>query len=109
MKLVSKFAVGIPTGLTAGVNTPMGYFWRMIRVYALRPEVLVCGAVMVVMFFYLQAVDVWSRTLLTRIQFTFGRTSSKVDDKFIKDQSVFECNVNFFSQRRYSVFQTFEF
>ncbi|XP_043275635.1 protein phosphatase 1L isoform X2 [Venturia canescens] len=77
MKLVSKFAVGIPTGLTAGVNTPLGYFWRAMRSYALKPEILVCGALVVVMLFYLQAVDVWSRTLLTRIQYTFRRTSSK--------------------------------
>ncbi|XP_015607289.1 uncharacterized protein LOC107273519 isoform X1 [Cephus cinctus] len=78
MKLMSKFAVGIPTGLNAGVNTPLGYFWRLMRAYALKPEVLVCGAVLVVMLVYLQAVDVWSRTLLGRIQYTLGRSTSKV-------------------------------
>ncbi|XP_076668142.1 protein phosphatase 1L isoform X2 [Andrena cerasifolii] len=77
MKLVSKFAVGIPTGLNAGINTPLGYFWRIMRAYALKPEVLVCGAVLAIMLFYIQAVDVWSRSLLGRIHYTLGRTTSK--------------------------------
>lgn len=78
MKLVSKFAVGIPTGLNAGINTPLGYFWRIMRVYAFKPEVLICGAVLAIILFYIQAVDVWSRSLLGRIQYTLGRTTSKV-------------------------------
>ncbi|XP_063975599.1 protein phosphatase 1L isoform X1 [Diachasmimorpha longicaudata] len=78
MKLLSKFAVGLPTSLTAGSNTPIGYFWKMMRLYALKPEVLFCGTVMFVILFYLQAVDVWSRTLLGKIQYTLGKTSSKV-------------------------------
>uniref|UniRef100_A0A0C9R2K5 PPM1L protein n=1 Tax=Fopius arisanus TaxID=64838 RepID=A0A0C9R2K5_9HYME len=78
MKLLSKFAVGLPTSLTAGSNTPIGYFWRMMRLYALKPEVLFCGTVMFVILFYLQAVDVWSRTLLGKIQYTLRKTSSKV-------------------------------
>ncbi|XP_015430218.1 PREDICTED: protein phosphatase 1L isoform X2 [Dufourea novaeangliae] len=77
MKLVSKFAVGIPTGLHAGINNPLGYFWRIMRVYALKPEVLICGAILAIILFYIQAVDVWSRSLLGRIQYTLGRTTSK--------------------------------
>ncbi|XP_076658487.1 protein phosphatase 1L isoform X2 [Halictus rubicundus] len=77
MKLVSKFAVGIPTGLNAGINTPLGYFWRIMRAYALKPEVLICGAVLAIIIFYIQAVDVWSRSVLGRIQYTLGRTTSK--------------------------------
>ncbi|CAD1469352.1 unnamed protein product, partial [Heterotrigona itama] len=89
MKLVSKFAVGIPTGLNAGINTPLGYFWRIMRVYALKPEVLVCGAILAVILFYMQAVDVWSRSLLGKIQYTLGRTTSKVSKlQFLVDNSV---------------------
>ncbi|XP_076279857.1 protein phosphatase 1L-like isoform X2 [Lasioglossum baleicum] len=77
MKLVSKFAVGIPTGLNAGINTPLGYFWRIMRAYALKPEVLICGAVLAIIIFYIQAVDVWSRSVLGRIQYTLGHTTSK--------------------------------
>ncbi|XP_024946644.1 probable protein phosphatase CG10417 isoform X2 [Cephus cinctus] len=88
MKLMSKFAVGIPTGLNAGVNTPLGYFWRLMRAYALKPEVLVCGAVLVVMLVYLQAVDVWSRTLLGRIQYTLGRSTSKFAANYARDKLI---------------------
>ncbi|CAL7945737.1 unnamed protein product [Xylocopa violacea] len=89
MKLVSKFAVGIPTGLNAGINTPSGYFWRIMRAYALKPEVLICGAVLAIILFYIQAVDVWSRSLLGRIQYTLGRTTSKVSKlQFLVNDSV---------------------
>lgn len=89
MKLVSKFAVGIPTGLNAGINTPLGYFWRIIRAYALKPEVLICSIVLAVILFYIQAVDVWSRSLLGKIQYTLGRTTSKVSKlQFLVNDSV---------------------
>ncbi|XP_034196054.1 protein phosphatase 1L [Osmia lignaria lignaria] len=89
MKLVSKFAVGIPTGLNAGINTPLGYFWRIIRAYALKPEVLICGVVLAVVLFYIQAVDLWSRSLLGKIQYTLGRTTSKVSKlQFLVNDSV---------------------
>ncbi|XP_015522396.1 protein phosphatase 1L [Neodiprion pinetum] len=89
MKLISKFAVGIPTGFNTGINTPIGYLWRIMRIYVLKPEILVCGAVLVVMLFYLQAVDVWSRTLLGRIQYTLGRSTSKVSKlQFLVNSSV---------------------
>ncbi|XP_006571704.1 protein phosphatase 1L isoform X2 [Apis mellifera] len=89
MKLVSKFAVGIPTGLNAGINTPLGYFWKIMRVYAFKPEVLICGAVLAIILFYIQAVDVWSRSLLGRIQYTLGRTTSKVSKlQFLVNDSV---------------------
>ncbi|XP_076658489.1 protein phosphatase 1L isoform X3 [Halictus rubicundus] len=89
MKLVSKFAVGIPTGLNAGINTPLGYFWRIMRAYALKPEVLICGAVLAIIIFYIQAVDVWSRSVLGRIQYTLGRTTSKVSKlQFLVNDSV---------------------
>lgn len=78
MKLVSKFAVNIPTGLNAGINTPLGYLYRIMRIYALKPEVLVCGMILAILLFYIQAVDVWSRVLLGKIQVTLGRTTSKV-------------------------------
>ncbi|XP_012262651.2 protein phosphatase 1L-like isoform X2 [Athalia rosae] len=60
-----------------------------MRIYVLKPEVLVCGAVLIVMLFYLQAVDVWSRTLLGRIQYTLGRSTSKVSKlQFLVNSSV---------------------
>lgn len=82
MKLMSKFAVSIPTGLNTGINIPLGYLYRIMRIYALKPEVLVCGMILAIILFYLQAVDVWSRALLGKIQYTLGRTTSKVQIYF---------------------------
>ncbi|XP_066583508.1 protein phosphatase 1L [Prorops nasuta] len=78
MKIASKFAVGIPTGLNPALTAPLSYFWKIMKIYALRPEVLIFGVLLAIMLFYLQAVDVWSRVLLGKIQHTLGRTTSKV-------------------------------
>lgn len=77
MKLISKFAVGIPT---VGINTPMGQVWRMARSYFLKPEILLFGVILLAIFIYLQTVDAWSRTFMRQIQHQFGHTKSKVKD-----------------------------
>ena len=79
MKLVSKFAVGIPTG---GINTPLNYVWRIVRSYIFKPEVILFSIILFVIFIYLQTVDTWSRSLIGKIQHTLGRTTSKVDNVF---------------------------
>lgn len=78
MKLLSKFAVGLPTSLTTSANTPLGHFWRIMRIYALRPEILVCCTILFFIIFYLNAVDIWSRSLFEKINYTLGKTTSKV-------------------------------
>jgi len=83
MKLVSKFTVGISPGLHVGINAPLGYLCRIMRIYALKPEVLVCGMVVAVILFYIQAIDVWSRALLGKIQYTLGRTTKVRTSKII--------------------------
>ncbi|XP_028047839.1 protein phosphatase 1L isoform X2 [Monomorium pharaonis] len=89
MKLMSKFAVNIPTGLNTGINSPLSYFCRIMRIYALKPEVLICGMILAIILFYIQAVDIWSRALLGKIQYTLGRTTSKVSTlKFLVNDSV---------------------
>lgn len=65
MKLVSRFNVAFPGG--------GGHAWRLLRMYVLRPEVLVCGAVMILVLAYIQAVDVWSRSVLGRLTHTLGQ------------------------------------
>lgn len=73
MKLLSRFAVGLPLN-----STHFGYIWRMLRLYVLKPEVIICSVFLLLILFYLQAVDVWSRSLLGRLHFTLGRSASKV-------------------------------
>lgn len=77
MKILSKFAVGF-----SSINSPLAYLWKLCRIYVLRPEVLCCGIILFVLLIYLQAVDVWSRTILGRIQATLGRqkAASRVMD-----------------------------
>ncbi|XP_068151021.1 protein phosphatase 1L [Drosophila tropicalis] len=67
MKILSKFAVGF-----SSINSPLAYIWKLCRLYVLRPEVLFCGLILFVLLIYLQAVDVWSRSILGRIQATLG-------------------------------------
>ncbi|KAF4523101.1 hypothetical protein B566_EDAN003115 [Ephemera danica] len=73
MKLVSKFAVALPLNIA-----PLNYVWRMLRVYMFKPEVLIFSALLCLIFFYLQAVDVWSRSLFNRLQCSIGLSTSKV-------------------------------
>jgi len=73
MKLISRFAVGLPLN-----SAPISYIWRLLRIYVLKPEVLILSAVLLVILVYLQAVEVWSRTLLGRLTYTIGRSTSKV-------------------------------
>ena len=69
MKLLSKFAVGIPP-----LNSSLAYLWKLIRFYMLKPEVLICGVIVFIFLVYLQAVEVWSRGFLGRIQSSLGYT-----------------------------------
>lgn len=68
MKILSKFAVGF-----SSINSPLAYLWKLCRIYVLRPEVIFCGIILFVLLIYLQAVDIWSRSILGRIQATLGR------------------------------------
>lgn len=71
MKLVSKFAVGLPLN-----SNNFGYAWRILRVYVLKPEVLIISVFLLALLLYLQAVDIWSRSLLGRLHFSLGRSAS---------------------------------
>ncbi|XP_012526700.1 protein phosphatase 1L isoform X3 [Monomorium pharaonis] len=92
MKLMSKFAVNIPTGLNTGINSPLSYFCRIMRIYALKPEVLICGMILAIILFYIQAVDIWSRALLGKIQYTLGRTTSKFAADYARDKLISNIN-----------------
>lgn len=67
MKLLSKFAVGVPP-----FNSSVSYLWRLFRLYFVRPEVFFCAIIVFVFLLYLQAVELWSRGLLNRISTSFG-------------------------------------
>lgn len=61
MKIMSRLSLAFPGGLGWGWGHGGGHAWRLLRIYVLRPEVLVCGAVMLLVLAYLQAADAWGR------------------------------------------------
>ncbi|XP_075213504.1 protein phosphatase 1L [Lycorma delicatula] len=77
MKILSRFAVGLPLN-----SAHFAHMWRLLRLYVLKPEVLIFSAFLLVILVYLQAVDVWSRSLLERLYFAIGRSSSTKVQKF---------------------------
>lgn len=69
MKLLSKCGVGLP--LNAALP---GYIWRILRLYILRPEIIILSAILFVIFVYLQTLDMWSRGLFARLLFSLDKS-----------------------------------
>lgn len=67
MKLLSKVAWGLH------FNASPAHLWRLLRFYMLKPEIIIIGTIVFVIFLYMQAVDVWSRNLLGRLQYTINK------------------------------------
>uniref|UniRef100_A0A182VSH7 PPM-type phosphatase domain-containing protein n=1 Tax=Anopheles minimus TaxID=112268 RepID=A0A182VSH7_9DIPT len=67
MKLLSKFAVGVTP-----LNSSLSYVWKVMRVYLLKPEVLIAGLLICLFVLYLQAAEVWSRGFIGRISNSLG-------------------------------------
>lgn len=67
MKLLSKVAWGLH------FNASPSHLWRLLRFYMLKPEIIIIGTIVFVIFLYMQAVDVWSRNLLGRLQYTINK------------------------------------
>jgi protein phosphatase 1L len=64
MKILSKLAVGFPFSSS--------HMWRILRLYVLKPEILLFSALLVVLVVYLHSVEVWSRNLLSKLHFSLG-------------------------------------
>lgn len=52
---------------SAALDAPVSYLWKMVRLYLLRPEVLVFTFGIILFFMYLQTIELWSRTMLSRL------------------------------------------
>ncbi|CAH1954044.1 unnamed protein product [Acanthoscelides obtectus] len=77
MKIMSRIAWSVPLKLSH--VTFNSHIWRLLKFYMLKPEVVIFGAILIIIFVYMQAVDVWSRNLLGRLQYTINRPKSKVE------------------------------
>lgn len=75
MKLLSKLAWSIPVNLSP--IAVLSYLWRSLKMYMLKPEVLIVGTIIFVVVMYLQALDVWSRNLLGRLQYTLNKPNTR--------------------------------
>lgn len=61
MKILSRFTNSVP------FDTPVSYLWKMVRLYLLRSEVVVFTLGLLLFFMYLQTIEIWSRTMLSRL------------------------------------------
>ncbi|XP_026738502.1 protein phosphatase 1L [Trichoplusia ni] len=61
MKILSRITSSVP------FDTPVSYLWKMVRLYLLRSEVLVFTLAIIIFFMYLQTIELWSRTMLSRL------------------------------------------
>ncbi|XP_044268067.1 protein phosphatase 1L [Tribolium madens] len=79
MKLMSRIAWGVPLNISPLAYT--SHVWRLLKVYMLKPEILIFGTIVLFMLMYMQALDVWSRNLLGRLQYTINRGPRTAPDK----------------------------
>lgn len=61
MKLLSKLAMGV-----SPLNSTMAYIWKLLRLYFMRPEVVLFTMVCIVIVIYLHMLDIWSQNVLNR-------------------------------------------
>ncbi|KAL4715127.1 hypothetical protein ACJJTC_012174 [Scirpophaga incertulas] len=61
LKILSRFTSSVP------LDAPTSYLWKMVRLYLLRSEVVIFTLVIIIFLMYLQTIELWSRTLLSRL------------------------------------------
>lgn len=80
MKIMSRIAWSAPLKLSHIIHTSnVSYVLKVFKTYLLKPEFIILSTVLFLLFFYIQALDIWSRNLLGRLQYTINKPRSKVD------------------------------
>lgn len=72
MRLLSKFAMGV-----SPLNSTMAYIWKLLRMYCMRPEVILFAVLCVVFVAYLHVLEIWSQSIVRRVGYHFGGTSMR--------------------------------
>lgn len=67
MRLLSKFAMGI-----SPLNSTMAYIWKLLRLYCIRPEVILFAVLCVILISYLNVLELWSQNVMRRVGHHFG-------------------------------------
>ncbi|CAG9771791.1 unnamed protein product [Ceutorhynchus assimilis] len=82
MRIMSKLAWSVPLKLSHITQTQTHYIssiWRLVKTYFLKPELIIFGTMLFLLYFYMQALDLWSRNLLGRLQYTINKPRMKMD------------------------------
>lgn len=66
MKLLSKFAMGV-----SPLNSTLAYIWKLLRLYFIRPEVVLFTALCIIFLVYINALESWSHSVLSRLTGSF--------------------------------------
>lgn len=61
MRLLSKFAMGL-----SPLNSTMAYIWKLLRLYCMRPEFIICALICIVFVSYLHMLESWGQSFVRR-------------------------------------------
>ena len=67
MRFLSKFAMGI-----SPLNSTMAYIWKLLRLYCMRPEVILFALLCILFVSYLNVLELWSQNVMRRVGHHFG-------------------------------------
>lgn len=67
MRLLSKFAMGV-----SPLNSTMAYIWKLLRLYCIRPEVILFALLCFLFVSYLNYLELWSQNVMRRVSHHFG-------------------------------------
>lgn len=67
MRLLSKFAMGL-----SPLNSAMAYIWKLLRLYCMRPEVLLFAVLCIIFVSYLNVLELWTNNVMRRVSHHFG-------------------------------------
>ncbi|KAF7281353.1 protein phosphatase 1L isoform X1 [Rhynchophorus ferrugineus] len=80
VKIMSRIAWSVPLKISHITHTTyVSQVIRMFKIYLFKPEFIICGTLLFLLLFYIQALDIWSRNLLGRLQYTINKPRTKVD------------------------------
>lgn len=67
MRLLSKFAMGV-----SPLNSTMAYIWKLLRMYCIRPEVILFALLCIIFVSYLNVLESWSQNVMRRVGHHIG-------------------------------------
>lgn len=69
MKVLSRVSLANPF---SGSAMYLNYFWRMIKIYLFKPEMLLATLIIFIFLFFLHSADEWGRNFMANLKSGFG-------------------------------------